>query len=144
MKTLCGWRKNQSLPPNVEVEFKTILHQQWQKHVQLLKAERRLTWRGVTAARGLLHKEFVVHCEDHEPNHLMVYCPQFYVRAALKTWQGPDVFEEVSGSQEQWNQWVLDRIPGKLQRRYCWGINVKGSLPEGFAFLKRQKELFER
>ncbi|CAE7367804.1 unnamed protein product, partial [Symbiodinium sp. KB8] len=51
---------------------------------------RKLTWKDVSVARSLLHKHFVVHCEDH----------------------GPDVFEPVEGSQEQLTTWVLDRIPG--------------------------------
>ena len=94
-------------------------------------------------ARSMLHKHFVVHCEDHEPNHLMVFCPQFYLRAAMRTWQDPDVFEPVEGSQEQLTAWVLDRIPALLKRRYRWGISPSGTLPVGFIFLKRKKEFLK-
>ena len=80
---------------------------------------------------------------DHEPNHLMIYCPHFYFQAALRTWRDPAVFEPVEGSPEQLSTWVLDRIPGLLRKRYKWGINPSGTLPVGFVFLKRKKEFLK-
>ena len=80
-----------------------------------------------------------MHCEDHEPNHLIIFCPRFHFQSALRTWQDPDVFESLSGSRDQWNQWVLDEIPCRLRSRYKWGINANGTLPVGFVFLKRKK-----
>ena len=97
----------------------------------------------MSVARALLRKDFVVHCEDHEPNHLMIFCPRFYFQSALRTWQDPEVFESVSGSRDQWNQWVLDEIPGRLRSRYKWGINANGTLPVGFVFLKRKKSFLK-
>ena len=74
----------------------------------------------------------------------MIFCPQFYFQAALRTWKDPEVFEPVPGSQDQWNQWVLDEIPRRLRSRYKWGINGKGTLPVvGFVFLKRRKEFLK-
>ena len=108
-----------------------------------LPISERLTWKDVSLARDLLHKHFIVHCEDHESNHLMVYCPQFYLQAAMKTWQGPDVFEPVEGSSAQWNQQVFAQIPGTLKRRYRWGINPSGTLPVVFVFLKRKKDFLK-
>ena len=104
---------------------------------------KRLTWKDVSLARDLLHKHFIVHCEDHESNHLMVYCPQFYLRAAMKTWQDPEVFEPGEGSSAQWTQQLFAQIPGALKRRYRWGINPSGTLPVGFVFLKRKKEFLK-
>ena len=116
---------------------------QWAKHVKCLHADPRLTWKDVSAARALLHRDFVVHCKDHEPNHLMIFCPRFYSQSALRTWRDPEVFESVSGSRDQWNQWVLDEIPGRLRSRYKRGINPNGTLPVGFVFLKRKKEFLK-
>ena len=31
-------------------------------------------------------ERFVVHCEDHQPNDLMVFCPQFYYASVDRTW----------------------------------------------------------
>ena len=138
-KMFSSWRRKHHFPRSLEIEFKTILQQQWAQHIQCLNDDPRLNWKDVSAARSLLHKDFVVHCEDHEPNHLMIFCPQIDFQAALRTWKDPEVFESVSGSQDEWNQWVLDEIPRKLRSRYKWGINAKGTLPVGFVFLKRKK-----
>ena len=73
----------------------------------------------------------------------MIYCPQFYFQAALRTWRDPAVFEPVEGSPEQLSTWVMDRIPGLLKKRYRWGINPSGTLPVGFIFLKRKKEFLK-
>ena len=135
-----SWRRKHHFPRGLEIEFRAILQQQWAKHIQFLNEDPRLTWKDVSAARPLLHRDFVVHCEDHEPNHLMIFCPQFYFQAALRAWKDPEVFEPVPGSQTEWNQWVLDEIPRQLRSRYGWGINAKGTLLVGFVFLKRKKE----
>ena len=139
-KLFSSWRRKHCLPQSLELEFRSVLQSQCEKHIQRLSHEARLTWKDVSVARSLLHKHFVVHCEDHEPNHLMVFCPQFYLRAAMRTWQGPDVFEPVEGSQEQLTTWVLDRIPGLLKRRY---LCPSDTLPVGFTFLKGKKEFLK-
>ena len=131
-KMFSSWRRKHCLLQSLELEFRSLLQSQLEKHLQHLSHEARLTWKDVSAARSLLHQHFVVHCEDHEPNHLMIYCPQFYLQAALRTWRDPAVFEPVEGSPEQLSTWVLDRIPGLLKRRYRWGISPSGTLPVGF------------
>eukprot|EP00439_Symbiodinium_sp_Y106_P005350 s6019_g1.t1 len=93
-----SWRRKHCLPLGLELEFRVVLEHQWQQHIQYLSQEKRLTWKDVSLARALLHKHFIVHCEDHESNRLMVYCPQFYLQAAMKTCQDPDVFEPAEGS----------------------------------------------
>ena len=138
LKMFSSWRRKHHFPLWLD-----ILQQQWAKHVKCLHTDPRLTRKDVSAARALLHRDFVVHCEDHEPNHLMIFCPRFYFQSALRTCQDPEVFESVSGSRDQWNQWVLDEIPGRLRSRYKWGINPKGTLPVGFVFLKRKKEFLK-
>ena len=143
LKMFSSWRRKHGFPQALEPEFRTLLQVQWEKHVQHLSREARLTWKDVSAARSLLHRHFVVHCEDHEPNHLMIYCPQFYFQAALRTWRDPAVFEPVEGSVEQLSTWVQDIIPGLLRKRYRWGINPSGTLPVGFIFLKRKKEFLK-
>ena len=143
LKMFSAWRRKHHLPLRLESEFQDILQEQWARHIKCLRADPRLTWKDVSVARALLRKDFVVHCEDHEPNHLMIFCPRFYFQSALRTWQDPEVFESVSGSRDQWNQWVLDEIPDRLRSRYKWGINANGTLPVGFAFLKRKKSFLK-
>ena len=70
LKMCFSWRRKHCFPQTLESEFRSLLQLQWEKHVQHF--EDRLTWKDVSAARSLLHRYFVVHCEDHEPNHLMI------------------------------------------------------------------------
>ena len=143
LKMFSTWRRKHHFPLRLESEFQEVLQEQWAKHIACMHADPRLTWKDVSVARALLHKDFVVHCEDHEPNHLMIFCPRFYFQSALRTWQDPEVFESLSGSRDQWNQWVLDEIPSRLRSRYKWGINANGTLPVGFVFLKRKKSFLK-
>ena len=64
------WRRKHHLPLRLESEFQAVLQEQWAKRITCLHADPRLTWKDVSVARALLRKDFVVRCEDHEPNHL--------------------------------------------------------------------------
>ena len=139
-KTFHLWRKKHGIPVNVETEFQAMLEEEWYWHNVALKSFPRLTWADVSAVRKRLRREFVVHCEDHEPNHVMVFCPQFYFQSARCTWDDPEVFHNLDGDPESWRQWVLQQVPGYLRKKYPWAIDSKGKLPNGFVFLKRKKK----
>ena len=143
LKMFSAWRRKHHLPLRLESEFQDILQEQWARRIKCLHADPRLTWKDVSIARALLRKDFVMRCEDHEPKHLMIFCPRFYFQSALRTWQDPEVFESVSGSRDQWNQWVLDEIMGRLRSRYKWGINANGT-PSQVRIFKAQEIIFER
>ena len=68
--------------------FDTFLQQQWQLHERCVHAEYRLDWRKVQNCKKAL-QAFVVHCEDHHPNHLMAFCPQFYFASVSLYLDGP-------------------------------------------------------
>ena len=56
-------------------------------------------------------QDLVVHCEDHHPNHLMAFCPQFYFASVNRTWEDPLVFQELDTNADALKQWVFQQIP---------------------------------
>ena len=90
--------------------------------------------------KARLHHHFVLYNEDHHPNHVVCYCPQFYMRSILTTWDDPATFESVQGSPKHWQQEMLKSMPSKLFRRYARAINPEAELPRGTVFLKRKKQ----
>ena len=132
------WRRNHGLSSNVTASFRVFLQEQWKLHEQSVREQSRLDWKRVQNCKKAL-REFVVHCEDHHPNHLMAFCPQFYFASVQRTWADPLVFQQLSTEPAELKSWVFAQIPPQIQRRYPWGVDLSGSLPVGFVLLKRKK-----
>ena len=49
----------------------------------------------------------------------MVFCPLFYYRAALRSWQDPEVFEMMPGTVQQHQQAMLSKIPAVIKKHYA-------------------------
>ena len=59
--------------------------------------------------KSALHKDLVLYNEDHHPNHVVCFCPRFFLRGLCATWDDPSVFKSLQGSPEEWQQKMLDR-----------------------------------
>ena len=112
---------------------------EWYHHSLALRSQPRLTWRNIQAAKDKLQSKFVIHCEDHAANHLMVFCPLFYYRAAMKTWSDPEVFQQLPGTAQQHQQDMLIKIPADIKQHYRWAVDLKADFPTGFVLFKRKK-----
>ena len=134
------WRRKHGFPPSLEDEFVELLWQLWEDHRIALDHHHRFTWADIHKTRHILHKQFVIHNEDHHNSHLMVYCPRFYYQAVLRTWDDPEVFQPLTGTAEEWQSWVVKQIPKSIQKRYAWGVECAARIPRGFVFLKRKKQ----
>ena len=132
------WRRIHCLPALTMQSFETFLQQQWQLRERCVHAEYRLDWQKVQNCKKAL-QAFVVHCEDHHPNHLMAFCPQFFFACVSRTWMDPLVFQELNTDAESLKAWVFQQIPKNLGSKYPWGVDSSGSLPVGFVLLKRKK-----
>ena len=97
-----------------------------------------MCWQRVQNCKKAL-QDVVVQCEDHRPNHLMAFFPQFYFASVSRTWEYPLVFQEPDANADALKQWVFQQIPKGLKSRYPWGVDASGSLPVGFVLLKRKK-----
>ena len=78
-------------------------------------------WQKVQNCKKAL-QAFVVHCEDHHPNHFMAFCPQFYFACVSRTWMNPLVFQELNTDAESLKAWVFQQIPKNLRSKYPWGV----------------------
>jgi hypothetical protein len=139
-QTFTKWRAVHAFPMEVEQEFHSFMLQQWDKHYAAVQTQQRLTWSDVQFARKTLGSKFVCYCEDHHPNHVMIFCPKLYYGAILHTWNDVQVFKQLSGTAEQWQQHSLRSIPAGLRQRYPWGFKANAPLPRGTVFLKRKKQ----
>ena len=84
----------------------------------MLEQTPRLNWAMLQKVKPALHKDLVLYNEDHHPNHIVCFCPRFFLRGLCNTWDDPSVF--LDGSPEEWRQKMLDEIPAHLSRRYSW------------------------
>ena len=53
----------------------------------------------------------VVHNQDHQPHRLCIYCPVLYYTTFSKTMGDPEVYTEVTLSEEQVKQEIENAIP---------------------------------
>ena len=108
------WLKRHRLPHTLHGRLADFCDEQRAAHAQALEESDRLTWSQVQGAKAKLHQEFVLYNEDHHPNPVVCYCPQFYMRSILTTWDDPATFESLQGSPKYWQQKMLKNIPSKL------------------------------
>ena len=134
------WLNRNRLPRTLHDGFETFCEEQRASHAQALQESDRLTWSKVQEVKATLHHHFVLLNEGHHPKHIVCYCPQFYMRSILTTWDDPATFESLQGSPKHWQQEMLKSIPSKVFRRYAWAINPEAELPRGTVFLKRKKQ----
>ncbi|CAE7203288.1 unnamed protein product [Symbiodinium sp. CCMP2592] len=134
------WLKRHKLPATLHPIFQSFCDHQWQQHVAALEQSDRLHWALVQKVKSALHSDFVLYNEDHHPNHVLCYCPRFFLRGVSTTWNDPSVFRTLDGTPEEWRQRILERVPRDLSRRYAWAFKETAPLPQGTVFLKRKKQ----
>ncbi|CAE7764973.1 unnamed protein product [Symbiodinium sp. CCMP2592] len=134
------WLKRHKLPATLHPIFQSFCDHQWQQHVAALEQSDRLHWALVQKVKSALHSDFVLYNEDHHPNHVVCYCPRFFLRGVSTTWNDPSVFRTLDGTPEEWRQRILKRVPRDLSRRYAWAFKEAAPLPQGTVFLKRKKQ----
>ena len=133
------WLKRNKLPTTLLSKAHQFFNQQWFQHCDALETQTRLTWRDVQQVKAKLHGEFVLYNEDHHPNHVVCFCPLFYTRSILTTWEDPKVFQSLPHDVQRWRQAVLSKVPKSLFRKYRWAFNESATLPSGTVFLKAKK-----
>ena len=131
-------RRVHGFPAAVSPSFNAFLQKQRDMHEQCVLQECRLDLKRIQNCKKAL-QDLVVLCEDHHPNHLMAFCPQFYFASISRTWTDPLVFQELNMDAVALKTCVFGQIPKQLKNRYPWGVDASGSLPVGFVLLKRTK-----
>ena len=87
------WLKRHRLPYTLHGRLEKFCDEQRAAHVQALEESDSLTWSKVQEVKAKLHHQFVLYNEDHHPNHRVCYCPQFYMKSILTTWDDPAAFD---------------------------------------------------
>ena len=127
------WLKRHRLPTTLHPVFQKFCEEQWLQHVNMLEQTPRLNWAMLQKVKSALHKDLVLYNEDHHPNHIVCFCPRFFLRGLSNTWDDPSV-PQYSGA------WMARRKTGG---RRCWmksrHISPDG-IPGAFANLPRCHE----
>ena len=137
------WCRQHGIPLHVVQDFERLLDRLWLPHATAVREQGRTDWRAVQKIRHIFAQTAVLHCEDHQPHHLMIFCPRGYFDACLATWNDPNVFQALEGTQASWSRQLHSFIPRIIRRKYSWGIRNDCQLPFGFVLLKRKKS-FEK
>ena len=130
------WLKRHRLPNTLHPLFEDFCAKQWQQHVVCLGAQLpvELGYAMLQKVKSALHKDLVLYNEDHHPNHVVCFCPRFFLRGLCNTWDDPSVFKSLQGSPAEWQTKMLEQIPSHLSRRYSWSFCKSAELPRGTVF----------
>ena len=141
------WSKRHGIPLHWVSEFRVFVSSQWQLHLAHVERTRHcdassslLTMKKAMFLKKHVLKDFVIHCQDHQPGHFMMFCPCLYYESSVRTWNAPDIFEQLEGSTEFHRQTTLQAIPAWVRKEYQWGLDTSASLPYGYVLLKRKKQ----
>ena len=90
---LTSWKSHHGASDIFGHDVSVFLSAQWESHLEHLGKQETLYAKHVQAIKAVLDKKCVMHCEDHESNHIMVYCPCKYFQTTSKTWDDPGTFK---------------------------------------------------
>lgn len=132
------WLKHHGLPIHLKTLWPIWIDTIWKQHLE--SSTDCFTSKDVFQFKALVSKYLVLHNADKEVDHLMIYCPQFYLRVMLSTWQDQTVFQEVNVKPPDLLQHLLTLPSSKVRRLYKWGILANGKPPCSYGFLKKKKQ----
>ena len=130
------WAKHHKNPCRAE-QWLQFVDQEWPLHLRFTSSGA-FTWPEIVRIKRLLSK-VVVHCQDHQPDHLKIFCPQIFWKGLRSTFLDGDVLSRCTLTPEQ----ALLRLPdivGSLKDKYPWAFNFDGRLPYGYTLLKEKKQ----
>ena len=128
------WLKRHRLPVTLHPMFQEFCEEQWRQHVAMLEHTPRLNWAMLQKVKCTLHRDLVLYNEDHHPNHIVCFCPRFFLHGLCNTWDDPSVLKSLEGPPEEWHKLchssggpskllstegsaqMLDQIPAHLSR----------------------------
>ena len=124
----------------VSEQFHQFFEEQWQLHMADISLHPRFQAAEAAALKHTLTDQLVIHCEDHKPFHICLYCPQLYYDTSYKTWNDRDVFTKLEISPIEFTCRVPVLIKAIIRKRYSWGIKLPAVLPTAYLLLKRKKQ----
>ena len=135
------WLVHHGLPQHLLSQWQDFVQQHWFEHTQHVKAQFLLHSRSIFEFKQLFTEQFVIHCADHEPHRIMIYCPNIYAHTVVSTWTDTEVFRQVQQEPTTYRFSTLPTmVPKHLMHAYASLINTTLPLPYGYCFLKAKKQ----
>ena len=135
-KALNIWIAHHQLPPTLASEWKIFIEDQWKHHLE--RSDGYYKWKDLQLIKSLV-KNMVVHCKDHAPAQVMIYCPVMYRAAINATFEDKEVYQRMPSSPMVYKNSLKDMVPKDLAKTYKWGLQWESPLPYGYVFLKKKK-----
>ena len=133
-----AWRITHGFPQQAKHEFLQRLTDLWRQH------EANMPSQAITAAQLSAATRFwsqlLVHCQDHQPDHLMAYCPRLYLRLLRATFLDDQVYHSVPTTPALLQTTLPCLVPSWLRKAYSWGIVDSARLPRACIFPKAKKD----
>ena len=130
------WAKHHKIPLHSE-QWRKFVDEQWPLHLRAVH-NAAFTWTEIVRVKRLLSK-VVVHCQDHQPDHLKIFCPKIFWRGLRSTFMDSNVFNRCSFTTQE----ALEKLPnivGNLKNKYPWAFDFACKLPYGYTLLKEKKQ----
>ena len=138
MQLISKWQETHCFQADLSSQWEQFVSQNWQEH---LEATRNNMFQFQHCSR--FKQEFsslVVHCEDHAPSSICVFCPLIYFKAASATFDNPEVFSKLSVLPSTYALHQRQSTPTFIKRHYQWGMSKQTNLPKAYIFIKRKKQ----
>ena len=136
--TLKTWIAHHQLPPSLSEDWKSFISDQWKKHED--SADNYYKWNDVQLIKNMI-KNMVVHCKDHAPAQIMIYCPTIYKTAIIDTFEDKEVYQRMPSSPMVYRTGLKNMVSKELAKTYNWGLGWNAPLPYGYVFLKKKKTI---
>ena len=130
------WAKHHKIPLHIE-QWRKFVDEQWPLHLRSVN-NAAFTRTEIVRIKRLLSK-VVVLCQDHQPDHLKMFCSKIFWRGLPSTFLDSNVFNRCSITTEE----ALEKLPnivGGLKDKYPWAFAFACKLPYGHTLLKEKKQ----
>ena len=126
------WHLNKSLLNN----WKAFVREKWPEHNKHIQDR----WSSDTATQ--CQRRFsglVVHCADHYPDLIHVFCPIQYYKQLLSTFQDQTVFRALPDDPIEFSKLIFKHMDQDLRARYKWGFDIQVKFLEHMSYSKARR-----
>ncbi|CAE7245257.1 unnamed protein product [Symbiodinium natans] len=130
------WSDDNKMPFFPLQSCDSFVRAHWQQHLQAAKGS--ITFDDVQHLRKLF-SNLVVFGQDHQPDHVMIFCPMRFWKMVHDTFFDQTVYTDTSLTAQQAHDRVCSNIPANLKRDLPWAWQYKQPLPFAYVLPKQKK-----
>jgi len=135
--TLQRWLQHHNLFNITYEHWHQHVHEQWTQH--LTHAQESVTHRDIKYLKSIT-KSLVVHCRDHAPSAIFVFCPYLYWTVLRRTFGDTTVYTQTTLTPTQATQFLQQLANQPWLRKYKWGCSSTNQCPTAYVLLKQKKQ----